>query len=123
MRVVPSSHVTLPPQRCAVVPTIGPVSQHRFIDTGQDLYANSVNTPQRIYISEPAVGEMARMLGWTAPAEAHATASRVEALVAELEQARAERDALERQLAAVQVLKNGGFQQTRPPGRPKKAVA
>lgn len=111
------------PMHCAVVPTIGQVSGHRFIDTGYDMYVNSVNTPNRIYVSEPAAGEMARMFGWTSPGDTKALRECVEALEAEIAAAQAARDDAVRQLAAVRVLKQGGYVQANPPGRPKKTPA
>jgi hypothetical protein len=124
MRVIPSTEVRMTPMHCAVVPTIGQMSGHRFIDTGYDMYINSVNTPNRVYVSEPAVHEMAVQLGWTPPQQVQALAAELAAAQDRLTVALTRAEEAEAALAAVRVLKNqGGFVQANPPGRPKKVAA
>ena len=104
------------PQRCAVVPYIGAHHPGGFIDTGNELDGN------RIYISLVGLAEMARVARIIPPAvpDLSGDVARARARVEELE---AEVGTLQSQLAAVEVLKQGPFTQTRPVGRPKKAVA
>jgi NAD(P)-dependent dehydrogenase (short-subunit alcohol dehydrogenase family) len=125
MRVIPSSEVRMTPMHCAVVPTIGQTSGRRFIDTGYDMYVNSVNMPNRIYVSEPAVGEMARKFGWTSPDDAQALAARVTALEKAVAAAEREKEELEQRFGAIDVLASAGFVARKKPGRPasEKQVA
>lgn len=118
MRWVP--HAAVRPHRCAVVPFIGnSTAKNGFIDTGMDL----PGWDPHVYVSVEAVEEMARMIGWQ-PAHVQAGhKQRAADITARLEEARAELDRVNEQLAAVRVLKNGGFAQANPPGRPRKAVA
>lgn len=123
MRVIPSDQVVMAPMHCAVVPTLGQTArQHRFIDTGQELLTHSVNAPNHVYVSEPAVREMAKLLGWTPPEE-------VDGLMDELAVAKADRDRLEGEIgalrarfAAIDVLESEGFTARKKPGRPKVAA-
>lgn len=108
------------PMRCAATPFLGQTSPGRWVDTGSEL----PGFDNHVYLHERSVAEAAKLLGFPDRGEfvqACRDRDRAEARVAELEALLAER---EQTLAAVQVLKNTGFQQTRPPGRPKtKAVA
>lgn len=117
MRVIPSNQVVMAPMRCAVVPTLGQMCRHRFIDTGQDILA-SPNVPQHVYVSEPAVLEMLKLFGWPTPQDAEAALSRVRELEREkvaLEEAHAE---LEARFTAIDVLASAGFVARKKPGRP-----
>lgn len=118
MRWVPQA--AMRPHRCAVIPFIGNSSAKKgFIDTGSDL----PGWDPHVYVSVEAVEEMARMIGWQ-PAHVHSghkdRLAEKDAMIESLKGEVASRDV---QLEAVQVLKNAGFSQTRPPGRPKKVAA
>lgn len=124
MRVIPSNEVRMTPMHCAVVPTIGQMSGHRFIDTRQDMHCASVNTPNRIYVSEPAVREMAKLMGWTPPEDVRVLTAERDRLAAELELSRAATADLEQRFGAIDVLASAGFVARKKPGRPpsEKAV-
>lgn len=113
-------HAVSRPMRCAVVPFIGNSNAKKgFIDTGQDLHG----WDPHVYVSIEAVEEMARFIGWQ-PAHVQAGAKeQVSQLKTKLQASEDECERLEQQLAAVQVLKNNGFAQAKPPGRPRKAAA
>lgn len=116
MRWVP--HAAIRPHRCAAIPFIGNSNTRGgFIDTGQDL----PGWDPHVYVSVEAVKEMARMIGW-APADT-GQRQRLENLRGQLAEAEAETALLREQLAAVRVLKNSGFAQANPPGRPRKVAA
>ena len=108
------------PMHCAATPFLGQLSPGRWVDTGSEL----PGFDNHVYLHERSVYEAARLLGFPERGEyRQACQDRDKALarVAELERQVAEQA---QALEAVQVLKNTGFQQTRPPGRPKtKAVA
>ena len=106
--------------RCAATPFLGQTSPGRWVDTGSEL----PGFDNHVYLHETSVYEAARLLGFPERGEykqACQDRDRAQARIAELEAQVAEQA---RALGAVQVLKNTGFAQTRPPGRPKtKAVA
>jgi hypothetical protein len=118
MRWVP--HAALRPHHCAAIPFVGNSNaKGGFIDTGVDL----PGWDPHVYVSVDAVQEMARMIGWQPSHVQQGVRDRLAEKDAEIEQLRscvAERD---QQLEAVQVLKNAGFSQAKPPGRPRKAAA
>src|SRR6476619_4281556 len=107
------------PMRCAATPFLGQTSPGRWVDTGSEL----PGFDNHVYLHERSVYEAARLLGFPERSEyrqaclerdqAQARVRELEALVVEQQRA----------LDAVQVLKNTGFAQTRPPGRPKTKVA
>lgn len=76
------------PHRCAVLPYVGNGRGHAFLDTGQDL------DREHVYISDAAAGEIARMLGWVAPAHVKALAAKVADLEQRLAQSEAEKAVL-----------------------------
>lgn len=118
MRWVP--HAALRPHTCAAIPFIGNSNAKKgFIDTGRDL----PGWDPHVYISVEAVEEMARMVGWQPNHVQQGHQQAVAALKVQLEDAHAENARLAEQLDAVKVLKNGGFAQANPPGRPKKVAA
>lgn len=101
------------PARCAVLPYVGAHHPNGYIDTGVEI--DGIH----IYVSIAAVAEMARLARVIPPAVPDLT-DRVTELEAELAQVSARRDELERQVAAVQVLKSAGYHAARKPGRPPK---
>lgn len=115
MRWVP--HAAQRPHKCAVIPFKGNHNAGKgFIDTGQILSG----WDPHVYVSVDAVEQMARMVGWVPGHVAQSQGKQAEELRDEIAQLRAELDQALEQLDAVQVLKNAGFQQARPVGRPKK---
>lgn len=113
-------HAAIRPHRCAVVPFVGNATAKKgFIDTGVDL----PGWDPHVYVSVEAVEEMARMIGWQPQHVQAGVRERLAEKDAEIETLRADVADRDVQLEAVQVLKNAGFSQTRPPGRPRKAVA
>lgn len=114
------AHAAMRPHRCAAVPFIGNSNAKKgFIDTGTDL----AGWDPHVYVSVEAVEEMARMIGWQPAHVQQVNAAKASDVRAELEAAKAEADVLREQLAAVRVLKQTGFVQANPPGRPKKVAA
>jgi hypothetical protein len=107
---------------CAVVPTLGQTSRHRFVDTGQELLTSNVNAPNHVYVSEPAVGEMAKLLGWTPPEEVAKLEDELAVATVELERVVGEAAALRARFAAIDVLESEGFTARKKPGRPKVAA-
>jgi hypothetical protein len=61
MKVIAAHQVRFAPQRCAVIPYIGPSGGGRFIDTGMSL---TDGFQDRVYVSEQAVRQMANLLGF-----------------------------------------------------------
>ena len=119
MRWVPQAAIR--PHKCAVIPFIGNSNAKKgFIDTMTDL----PGWDPHVYVSVEAVEEMARMIGWM---PAHVSAGQKDRLAEKdevIESLRSDLALRDMQLEAVQVLKNSGrFEQTRPPGRPKKVAA
>lgn len=118
MRWVPAAVVR--PHRCALIPFVGSHHPRGFFDYGTEMQAFDGH----VYVSVVAAEQMARHLGWVAPGDVVNANRRVADLEARLERAHAEAETLREQLGAVRVLKNAGFAQSNPPGRPKKkAVA
>lgn len=117
MRWVP--HAAMRPHTCAAIPFIGNSNAKRgFFDTGRDL----PGWDPHVYISWEAAEEMARQMGWQPNHVQQGQQAKVAALQAELEESKAENARLLEQIAAVKVLKNGGFAQANPPGRPPRKV-
>lgn len=106
------------PHRCALIPFVGSHHSRGFFDYGTEIQAFDGH----VYVSVVAAEQMAAALGW-APGDTNV----LKAKNRELEDALAMKDdeltGLREQLGAVQILKNNGFAQTRPPGRPKKVAA
>lgn len=114
------AHAALRPHVCAAIPFIGNSNAKKgFIDTGCDL----PGWDPHVYISVEAVEEMARMIGWQPNHVQQGHKNAVAELERRLEESRAENARLVEQLDAVKVLKNGGFAQANPPGRPRKVAA
>src|SRR3954470_12894032 len=117
IRWVPAAVIR--PNRCSFIPFIGSHHPKGFFDAGTEIMAFDGHA----YCSVVAAEQMAALMGWVPSGDVMAARARVAEVEAELEAAREETAAVRRELAAVEVLKQGSFTQTRPPGRPKKAVA
>lgn len=117
MRWVPAA--VKRPNRCAFIPFVSSHDPRGFFDFGTEIMAFDGHA----YCSVTAAEQMAQAMGWTPAGDAAAARARVAELEAELVDARAETAGLQCQLDAVEVLKQGPFTQTRPPGRPRKAAA
>lgn len=117
IRWVPAAVIR--PNKCAFIPFIGSHHPKGFFDFGTEIMAFDGHA----YCSVVAAEQMAALMGWVPSADVMAARARVAEVEAELEAAREETAGVRRELAAVEVLKQGSFTQTRPPGRPKKAVA
>jgi hypothetical protein len=114
MRVIHSHEAVMRPQRCAVVPYLGPTSGHRFIDTGQDM-----DEWHRVYVSEPAFVEMARLFGTYVPAGEHRqVVVERDRLRAELDQERAEVQRLQKFKDSIDTFESEGFRARKKAGRP-----
>lgn len=114
MRWVPAA-VTRP-HRCAFIPFIGSHHPEGFFDFGTEIMAFDGHA----YCSVVAARQMAEAMGWAPAGGVNPLTAKVASLEAENEQLRAVLGARERELAAVEVLKAGGFTQARKPGRPPK---
>lgn len=113
-------HAAMRPHHCAAIPFVGNSNARKgFIDTGIDL----PGWDPHVYVSVDAVEQMARMVGWQPAHVQQGVRDRMAGKDQEIEQLTARVTELEEQLQAVQVLKNAGFAQAKPPGRPRKAVA
>jgi hypothetical protein len=114
------AHAAMRPHTCAAVPFVGNSNAKRgFIDTGRDL----PGWDPHVYISFEAFQEMARIFEYQpghAVTAVKAQVARKQERIAELE---AELEEMRGQLDAVKVLKNAGFSQSNPPGRPRKVAA
>lgn len=106
------------PGRCAVFPQLGGVHPLGYFDTG-----NRTMAGDHVYVSAYAVQIMAEALGYKRAGDEtgmRAENTRLTGRVAELEASLAE---AERTVEAVRVLKQAGFSQANPVGRPKKVAA
>jgi hypothetical protein len=99
------------PHRCLFMPSVNGADGEGYVE-GDEVDG------LRAYISVEAVKQIALQMGW-APA-AKASDGRLERLRGRIKDLEAENEDLVTRLEAVQVLKNAGFEQTRPPGRPRK---
>jgi hypothetical protein len=120
VKVIAAHQVVLAPQRCAVIPYIGPSRGCRFIDTEMHLTDGFAD---RVYVSEPAVKEMARQLGMPDKGEFRQVLEERDRLLSQLEQAREELVEFERVQQAIDVLESKDFRARRKPGRPKQEAA
>jgi len=117
IRWVPAAVIR--PNRCAFIPFVGSHHPKGFFDFGTEIMAFDGHA----YCSVVAAEQMAAAMGWAPAGDRLAAEAHVKALEADVEAAKAEADELRAQLAAVEVLKQGSFTQTRPPGRPRKVAA
>lgn len=103
------------PHRCAALPYVGQTKRGiRWIDTGCEL----PGFDNHVYLSETAVVEAARLLGWPAPGEFRRAVGERDAALAELEAVRAERDELQARFDAIDVLASADFVARKKAGRP-----
>ena len=85
MRLVERPHAR--PHRCAANPSIGQTRRDvRWIDTGSEMDGFD----NHIYLSEPAVRDAARLLGFPTPSEHATLREERDALAFELEKVRAD---------------------------------
>lgn len=120
MKVIAAHQVRFAPQRCAVIPYIGPSRGGRFIDTGMSLVDGFQD---RVYVSEHAVREMANLLGFPDRGEyrqAVEERDRLRARVAELEEQVGQMSEF---MGALDVIESEGFRARRKPGPRKEKVA
>jgi hypothetical protein len=116
MRWVQSAR--LYPQKCAVWPHVGATHPAGYIDTHQ-----TTPSGERIYVSVAAASAIAEGLGFVRPGDEsslHADNKRLADRVAGLELELAARG---EELAAVHVLRRGGFASSAKTGPKQKAVA
>lgn len=99
-----------------MLPYVGPSRGCRFIDTGSHL---TDGFHDRVYVSETAVLEMARMLGQPSKGEHREATDRVKALEAQLLEATAELVDLREKFSAIDVLASADFRARKKPGRAK----
>lgn len=106
------------PARCSVLPHLGGNHASGYLDTFQ-------NTPsgERVYVSLYAVGVMAEMVGYVRAGDESAVLADNKSLTARVAELEAELAAARESLDAVRVLKQAGFAQANPVGRPKKVAA
>lgn len=104
------------PNKCAAIPFIGQSHPKGFIDTGTTYWG------ERVYLSVVAVEEMARMIGWSAPAEQRRQGNQMDEMARRIVLLEEERDGLKARLGAIDVLEAGDFRARRKPG-PKKEQA
>ena len=108
-------HPNIRPMRCALLPSMGPGNERvGFFDFGTDLDLDHV------YVSFTAFTQMCALAGFV-PAKAQVVEA--ERLRARAEEAERKLAGAEQELEAVAVLRRGGFESARKPGRPKKGVA
>lgn len=113
MRLTDKPHHS--PYRCAAVPFIGQTSENaRWVDTGAEL------DREHVYLSDHAVREAMKVLGFPAPEEHDALshqATRLSARVIELEAKLTEQQSY---IDSIDVLASAGFRARKKPGRPKR---
>lgn len=117
VRLVPRPF--LAPMRCAALAHVGQTARTRWVDTGVEL----AGFDNHVYLSETAVVEAGRLLGHPSKGEFWEACQDRDRAREELENVKRMLIDAERKLAAVEVLKQGGFTQTRKPGRPRKETA
>lgn len=106
------------PARCAVFPQLGGTHPLGYVDTFQ-------NTPsgERVYVSLYALGVLAEAVGYRRSGDESAVLAENKALTARVKSLEDQLERAEASVAAVQVLKQSGFAQAKPPGRPRKVAA
>lgn len=106
------------PGRCAALPQLGGTHPLGYFDTG-----NRTLSGDHLYVSVVAVQMMAEAMGYKRAGDESGMAAQVSRLsgrVGQLESSLAE---AQRTVEAVRVLKQAGFAQANPVGRPKKVAA
>lgn len=114
MRIV--TEPIIAPQTCAAMP-----HRHfsdRFIDTETDL----PGIDPHIYVSETAVGEMARLFEYLPKEGAEAQAEAIEGLEAKVEELETECNRLQAQFDAIDLLGSAGYTARKKQGRPPKPL-
>lgn len=121
MRWVPAAVVR--PHRCACIPFIGSHDAGGFFDFNTEIAAFDGH----VYVSVVAARQMAEYMGWVPrdqrDREKDALRGEIEALNAKAAELEGRVAAQSEELAAVHVLKRGGFGSSAKPGRPPKAKA
>lgn len=108
------------PMHCAAIPYIGQSNRGtRWVDTGSELPGGFDN---HVYLSDAAVREAMSALGWPLPNEFRQVKAERDTEMSRNAQLEAEVTDLRRQLEAVHVLKQAGYQPSKKPG-PKERVA
>lgn len=116
MRWVQSAR--LYPQKCAVWPHVGATHPAGYIDTGQ-----TTPSGERVYVSMVAAGAMAEGLGFVRPGDESKLAAENKRLTGRVAELEGELAAQGEELAAVHVLKRGGFASSAKTGPKARAVA
>jgi hypothetical protein len=109
------------PMHCAALPYVGQSNRTvRWVDTGSELPGGFDN---HVYLSDAAIRAAMQALRYPLPGEFREVRADRDRLKVQLDEANAELEELREQIAAVQVLKQAGYQQARKPGRPPKVEA
>jgi hypothetical protein len=115
LRLISGHEVNRRPHRCAVIPYIGPTSGHRFVDTGMD-----IDDWHHVYVSEPAVRQMAELVGMVPRGEVKARDTRIAELEEQVGRLVAAVETAERFRQAVDVIESADFRARKKAGRPKE---
>jgi len=89
-----------------------------YIDTGSEMLPSPFD--QHVYVSVVAVEDMARIIGWSPPAEMRQAQIDVAERNARVEQLEAELSDAHKALDAVDVMESAGFVKRKKLGRPRK---
>jgi len=109
------------PHRCGVLPQLVNVAvdpNTRYVDTDID-HDILGGLRERLYVSETAVKEMARVLGHPTNAEHIRVLAENEALKTEIADLREEMKEYDRRFQAIDILESADFRARRKVGRPK----
>lgn len=117
MRLVDKPH--LRPHRCAAVPFIGQTADCRWVDTGQSLGFDD----DRVYLSEPAIVDAAKLLGHPSVEEYTAVVHERDRLFARVTELEDELTEASRMVDAIDVIESADFRARKKAGRPKKPAA
>jgi len=111
------------PNGCGVLPFphINSDPNMRYVDTGVDFIQGG--QIERLYVSEPAVKELSRVLGHPTNSEHIRVVAENVALKDELERVTEERDQLRQEINAIDYLGSKDFIARRKVGRPKSTTA
>lgn len=110
-RVVPNAE--LPPAQCVLTGLMtGP-----FVDTGVDIQPVNFGTPH-VYIQRDICRELGKVVGMVDVTEVARLHEHNQALVEQLEEARQELAAMNKEFEAIDLLTSKGFRSRKKPGRP-----
>lgn len=111
------------PNGCGVLPFphINSDPNMRYVDTGVDFIQGG--QIERLYVSEPAVKEMSRVLGHPTNSEHTRVVAENLALKSRLEDLEEEMKEYDRRFEAIDVLESADFRARRKVGRPKQTTA